>query len=131
VGEKAYNLKERMAFYHVPGVSIAVIKDFKVHWVKHYGVADEKTNQPVTENTLFNVGSLSKGVASLTALSLIENGDFTLDTDVTTLLKSFELPFNEMTKNKIITPRLLMSHTSGIRHGFGVSLPKGTYSNYY
>jgi len=125
-GEKPYNLKERMAFYHVPGVSIAVIKDFKVHWVKHYGVADEKTNQPVTENTLFNVGSCSKGVASLTALSLVEKGFFTLDTDVTTLLKSFELPFNELTKDKIITPRLLMSHTSGIRHAFGVNYSKGS-----
>ncbi|MBK7631911.1 MAG: beta-lactamase family protein [Ignavibacteriales bacterium] len=70
-GEPSFNLHDRMEYYKVPGVSIAVIKDYKIEWTKQYGVMDSGIQNPVTDKTLFNVGSLSKGVAALTVLNLV------------------------------------------------------------
>src|SRR5436190_1162607 len=45
------NLQEQMVFHKVKGLSIAVIKDYKIIWAKGYGWADESEKQPVTEKT--------------------------------------------------------------------------------
>jgi len=47
-GDSTWTIEERMKHYHVPGVSIAVIKDGKIEWTKSYGVMDEETKEPVT-----------------------------------------------------------------------------------
>src|ERR1051325_479751 len=52
-------LSEVMEKYHVPGVSIALIKDFKIQWSKAYGVADVVTGAPVNTETLFQAASIS------------------------------------------------------------------------
>lgn len=119
-GESPYPLAERMGFYHTPGLSITVIKDFKILWTKTYGVADYDLQNPVTEETLFSVGSLSKGPTALTVLSLIHQGRFKLDDDVRTLLTSWKIPENEFTRQAAVTPALLMNHSSGAMHHFGV-----------
>lgn len=46
-----------MRHFHTPGVSVAVIKDFKFHWAKGYGVADEKTGHFVQIDTLCSRGT--------------------------------------------------------------------------
>src|SRR5271156_1701642 len=55
-------LPELMLHFHVPGLSIAVIRDFKIHWVKAYGIADVESHRPVETNTLFQAASISKPV---------------------------------------------------------------------
>ncbi|CAA9255495.1 MAG: hypothetical protein AVDCRST_MAG95-2075 [uncultured Adhaeribacter sp.] len=55
---KGWNLPARMKFYRVPGVSIAVIHNFKLDWVKGYGLADTLKNIPVTSETMFSVSHL-------------------------------------------------------------------------
>ena len=52
-GLDGLSLQEVMQKFHTPGLSIAVIKDFKIEWAKGYGVADVKTGRPVEINTLF------------------------------------------------------------------------------
>jgi CubicO group peptidase (beta-lactamase class C family) len=44
----------------VPGVSIAVINDYKIDWAKAYGLADTTQRVPTTVNTMFSAGSISK-----------------------------------------------------------------------
>jgi len=44
-GLDSYTLTEIMDQHGVPGVSIAVIKDFKIHWAKGYGIADVETGK--------------------------------------------------------------------------------------
>jgi CubicO group peptidase (beta-lactamase class C family) len=120
-GEKPYKLQERMEYYKVPGISISVIEDYEVKWTKYYGYADLEDKIPVTDQTLFNVGSLSKGVASLTVLSLIQNGTVKLDEDVNKYLISWKIPDNEFSDSVKVTPRLLMNHTSGAMHHFALN----------
>lgn len=119
-GESPYSLLQRMKFYQTPGLSITVIKDFRILWTKTYGVADYDLQNPVTTDTLFSVGSLSKGLTALTVLSLIHQGQFKLDDDVRTLLSSWKIAENEFTRRAKITPALLMNHSSGAMHHFGV-----------
>src|SRR6185503_13594113 len=112
-------VQELLARFQVPGVSIAVVKDFKIEWARGYGVADAETGAPVTADTLFQAASISKTIAAMTSLKAVQDGLFTLDQDVNTILKSWQLPVGEFTKDRPVTPRTLMSHTSGTGDGFG------------
>src|SRR5262249_49853011 len=112
-------VQQLLTQFKVPGVSIAVIKDFKVEWARGYGVADVETGAPVTPETMFQAASISKTVAAMASLKAIQDGRFKLDQDVNTVLKSWKLPGGEFTKDQPVTPRNLMSHTSGTGDGFG------------
>jgi CubicO group peptidase (beta-lactamase class C family) len=78
----AMKLADRMQYYRVPGVSIAFFDDGQIVWSQSYGVADKQTGRPVTPETLFQAGSISKPIASLGALRLVESGKLKLDENV-------------------------------------------------
>jgi CubicO group peptidase (beta-lactamase class C family) len=119
-GDKLWTLQERMKHYGVPGVGIAVIKDYKVTWFKTYGLADKETGEVANNQTLFQAGSVSKPVAAFGALRLVEAGKLSLDADINTVLKSWKLPENQFTTESKVTLRQLLSHTGGLTvHGFG------------
>ncbi len=110
---KGWNLPARMKFYRVPGVSIAVIHNFKLDWVKGYGLADTLKNIPVTPETLFSAGSISKLVTAVAALKLVENNQLNLDKPINNYLTSWRIPENDFTRRTPITLRLLLSHQAG------------------
>jgi CubicO group peptidase (beta-lactamase class C family) len=112
-------LQQVMARFRTPGVSVAVIRDFEIHWAKGYGVADVETGAPVDANTLFQAASISKPVAAMAVMRAVQDGRFSLDDDVNTILKSWKLPDSEFTRGRPVTPRALLSHTSGLGDGFG------------
>ena len=112
-------LAELMTRFNVPGVSIAVIRDFQIHWAKGYGVADVATGAPVNTETMFQAASISKPVAAMAVLRAVQDGLFTLDTDINQILTSWKLEGGEFTKDRPVTPRTLTSHTSGLGDGFG------------
>jgi CubicO group peptidase (beta-lactamase class C family) len=114
-----HTIEERMKALNVPGVSVAVIRNYKIEWAKAYGFADIATKRPVTTETLFLAGSISKPVSAAGALSLVEQGKLKLDDDVNGYLKSWRLPENKFTKEQKVTLRRLLSHTAGLTvHGF-------------
>jgi len=118
-GEKPWSIAERMEAYQVPGVSIAVFKDNTIQWAKGYGVKDVETNEPVDSATLFIAGSVSKPVAAMGALRLVQEGKLDLDPDINRFLKSWKLPENEFTTKEKVTLRRLLSHSGGTTvHGF-------------
>ena len=112
-------LAEMMARAGVPGLSVAVIRDFQIHWAKGYGVADVRSGRPVDTRTRFQAASISKPVTAMAALLLAQEGRLSLDQDVNDLLKSWKVPASEHTRAQPVTPRSLFSHTSGSDDGFG------------
>jgi CubicO group peptidase (beta-lactamase class C family) len=113
------DLLQLMKLYNVPGLSIAVIDDYKIVWAKAYGVLETGSSTPVTPKTLFQAGSISKPVAATGALYMVEHGKLSLDEAVNEKLKTWKVPDNEFTKDQKVTLRRLMSHTGGLTvHGF-------------
>ena len=103
----------------VAGLSLAIVQDGKIVVAKGYGVADRTTRAPVTPATLFQAGSISKPVAAVGALHLVEQGKLVLDADVNQYLTSWKIPDNGYTARANVTLRGLLSHTAGLTvHGF-------------
>src|SRR5688572_16191298 len=86
-GLDAAAVQELLTKFNVPGVSIAVIKDFKIEWARGYGIADVETGAPVTPDTMFQAASISKPVAAMVSLKAVQDKRFTLDQDINTILK--------------------------------------------
>jgi CubicO group peptidase (beta-lactamase class C family) len=112
-------LPEVMKKLGVPGVSVAVIKNFQIHWAKGYGLADVESGAPVDTHTLFQAASISKPITAMAFLKATTQGRLSLDADVNTMLKSWQVPTSDLTKDSPVTPRSLFSHTSGSDDGFG------------
>jgi CubicO group peptidase (beta-lactamase class C family) len=108
-----------MAHYQVPGVSLAIVEGGRMVWAKGYGVADAETLEPVTTQTLFQAASISKPVAAMAALRLVEEGQLDLDGPVNQRLTTWKIPENEFTNRTPVTLRHLLTHTAGLTvHGF-------------
>ena len=118
-GYDGFTLQELMQRFRVPGLSIAVIKDYKIHWAKAYGVADAESGKLVDTGTVFQAASISKPVFAMAVVKLAQDGKLSLDADVNTYLKSWRVPTTELTREQPVTLRSLLSHTSGADDGFG------------
>lgn len=114
------SLAERMRFYKVPGLSIAVINNGVIEWARGYGVLDAQSKAPVEIDSQFQAASISKPVFAMAALSLVEKGALRLDEDVNDRLASWKLPENAYTQVQKVTLRRLLNHTAGTSvSGFG------------
>ncbi|AYM99110.1 serine hydrolase domain-containing protein [Chryseobacterium sp. 3008163] len=114
-----FSLEERMVQYKIPGLSIAVIKDYKIEWVKSYGWADIAQHRPVTTETLFQAASLSKSLNGVGVLKLVQDKKINLNDDINNYLKTWKFPYDSLSNNKKITTANLLSHTAGLTvHGF-------------
>jgi CubicO group peptidase (beta-lactamase class C family) len=114
----AHRLQARMAEWHVPGVSIAVIHNGAIEWNRGFGVMSVG-GQAVTAETLFQAGSISKPVAALAALKLVQQGKLSLEANVNTELRNWKLSDAPEAKGKPVTLRELLMHTGGTTvHGF-------------
>ncbi|MCW0464945.1 serine hydrolase domain-containing protein [Xanthomonas sacchari] len=112
------SLLDQMDTLHVPGVAIAVIHRGRVAWAKGYGVT-ATGGGAVDARTLFQAGSVSKPVAAMAALSLVQDGRMALDAPVNARLTSWTLPDSADSHDHPVTLRQLLSHTAGTSvHGF-------------
>jgi CubicO group peptidase (beta-lactamase class C family) len=114
-----FNLQQLMKALNVPGLTVTVIDDFKPAWTKTYGVTEAGTSTPVTPQTLFQAGSISKPVTATGALDLVEHGKLSLDVNLNEYLTAWKVPDNEFTATQKVTLRRLLSHSAGLTvHGF-------------
>lgn len=113
-----HTLTDRMKELNVPGVSIAVLHNGKIEWARGFGVRS-LGGPPVNPETLFQAGSISKPLAAMACLRLVQEGKLSLDADVNTYLTSWKFPSDPVAAGKPITLRELLTHTAGTTvHGF-------------
>jgi CubicO group peptidase (beta-lactamase class C family) len=112
-------LAERMEHYGVPALSVAMWSGSEIVWARAWGLADVEHGRAATPDTLFQAASISKPVASMGLLTLVDEGRVDLDQDVNELLTSWKVPANKLTAETPVTLRGLLSHTAGVTvHGF-------------
>lgn len=117
-GDPCIPLEKRMEELHVYGVSIAVIHSGKIEWARGFGVA-AVGGAHVTPVTMFQAGSISKPVAAMAVLKLVEKKKLSLNADVNSELTTWKLPTAEIAEGKPVTLRELLTHTGGTTvHGF-------------
>lgn len=103
----------------IPGGAVAIVKDGRVVFQKGFGVKEKGTSEKVDDHTIFRLGSLSKGFASVLTGIMVEEGVVSWNDPVTRYLKAFKLHDPEQTGRVQI--RHILSHTSG--------LPRHSYTN--
>ncbi|WP_342377213.1 serine hydrolase [Myxococcus stipitatus] len=112
-------LAEWMALYKLPGLSIAVFEGNSLRWAKSYGVTRAGGSEPVTLETLFQAGSISKPMTALAVAHHAQQGRWSLDEDVNGKLVSWKVPDSPFTRKEKVTLRRLLSHSAGLpMHGF-------------
>lgn len=101
----------RMEAAHIPGLSLAVVKGDQIAYLKGYGDADP-SGHPVTPQTPFIIGSISKTFTALALMQLVEAGKVDVDAPVQRYLPWFSLADSHASAR--ITVRNLLNQTSGI-----------------
>ncbi len=99
------------------GLAVAVVKDGEIVYHHEFGVMNLETQEPVKENTLFRIASISKSFSATSIMQLKEKGLVTLDTDVSELA-GFRIR-NPKYPEKVITLAMLLSHTSSLNDSEG------------
>lgn len=94
----------------IPGLSAALVLGGRLRWSQGYGIADVENGVPGTADTVYRLASVSKPITAVAVMQLVEKGGVDLDASVRTYVPGFP------PKPWPITPRQLLSHTSGIRH---------------
>ena len=107
-------LSNNMKKMAVPGISIAVINNYKLEWVKSFGVKDIRSPKVNSLRTIFEGGSTAKAITASAVLSAIERNKIGLDDIVNEKLQSWKIPDNENTKEVKVSLKHLLTHTSGI-----------------
>ncbi len=86
--------------------NVLIAEQGKISYSKSFGFADYQKRVKLTENTIFNIASISKTFTAVGIMILVEQGKLALDNNVIDVLDNF--PYPE------VTVQQLLSHTSGI-----------------
>jgi len=108
-----YRLEDRMAYYDVPAVSVAVIRRGRLVWARTWEVGRPASAPPISTETQFQAASISKSVTALGALRLVERKRLSLDSDINASLRSWHLPDDGLASGHKVSLRGLLSHTGG------------------
>jgi CubicO group peptidase (beta-lactamase class C family) len=98
--------------HRVPGASIALIHDGRVHWARGFGVSDVRSQRPVTPETVFEACSMSKPILALSVLQLIQQERLDLDAPLTHYLRQDYL--REEPAQDRVTARMALTHRTGL-----------------
>lgn len=101
-----------METYNVPGAAVALIQRGKTVYAQGFGTRSIDGGEPVTEETVFSVGSLTNGMTSLMIASLADEGLLMWDTPVVEIFPDFELIDDSATES--VTLRDLLGMTSAL-----------------
>jgi CubicO group peptidase (beta-lactamase class C family) len=116
-------LKRSIRKHGVPGASIAILKGRRVVASAAAGVTNVDTKVPVTTDTVFQIGSITKVFTATLIMQLVDDGLLSLDKPVAEYLPEFQLA--DAATRRGVTARHLLSHTSGIDGDFFVDSGRG------
>ena len=105
--ERRVSLDEALKLLNIPSASIALIDEGRIAFARAYG-------KDATPDTLYQAASLSKFVAAIGAMRLVQDGTLELDQDVNDKLTSWHVPSNAFDATHKVTLRGLLSMTGGI-----------------
>jgi CubicO group peptidase (beta-lactamase class C family) len=94
-----------------PGISLSVVYEGRLVWAGADGVADVENQVPAKPTTVYRVGSITKTIAAVAVMQLVESGRVGLDDKLGKWVHYY--PVN---RSRLITLRHILTHTSGIRH---------------
>lgn len=121
-------LNQIKSTYNVVGMSVAVTKGDTIVYTKGFGLRDIARNLPVDDSTVYRIASISKMITATALMILYDQGWINLDADISNYL-GFTLR-NPNFPNDIITPRMVLTHTAGLRDGTGYdSFLSATYNS--
>lgn len=101
-------VQSEMTSRGIPGLQLTVVRQGKIIFTRAYGQANIETSTPVTEQTTFPINSISKAVAGVAAMQLVEAGKLDLDAPITTYLETLPAAWSGITVRNILT------HMSGL-----------------
>jgi len=99
---------------HVPGASLAVVRDGHITKAQGYGFANLELRSPATKETVYEIGSTSKQFTATAIMMLVEEGSVRLDDTITKYFPEAPQAWRG------ITIRHLLTHTSGIQNHVAV-----------
>jgi len=120
-------INESISDANIAGMAVSIVSGDSIIFTQGYGYSDIQTKEPFTPNTVINIASISKTFVGVAIMHLVENGLISLDEDINTFLPFKVL--NPHLPESIITPRHLMSHSSGIKDDQQVYLPSYHYGD--
>ena len=98
----------------VPGASLVIVDREGIVWAAEFGVADVETRAPVTPDTVFRIGSVTKIFTAAALVQLDRREDFSLDDAVSDYVPP-GMFFNRWEEERPLTVAQLLEHTSGFR----------------
>lgn len=101
-----------MVHFNMAGASVALVKDGQTVYARDFGVRNAYTQDPVTSDTLFEAGSITKMIFAFTVMRMAETGVIDLDTPLHTYLEFDEIADDP--RHKLITARHVLSHQTGL-----------------
>jgi CubicO group peptidase (beta-lactamase class C family) len=120
----AADLEQLLRDHRVPGISFAVIHDGKIVETNALGVRDTSTATPVDGNTIFEAASLSKPVFAYAVLQLVDAGQLSLDTPLSTYVPNY---VKDDPRAASVTVRNVLSQSSGLPNWRSNTTPLKTY----
>ena len=106
-------IEEQRDYRHLPGLAIGVVHDRELVWARGYGTSDLESGAPVTPETVFRVGSITKLFTATAIMQLRDAGKLRLDDPVAAHLPWFQVK-STFTDEPEISVRQLLTHTSGL-----------------
>jgi CubicO group peptidase (beta-lactamase class C family) len=106
-------IREGMTDWQVPALSIVIVKDGKIVFIKGYGVKDINSKEPVDENTLFMIASNTKLFTGMALAQLDYDKKLSLDDKITKYFPAYKL--YEPTTTQLVTIRDLLCHRIGTK----------------
>lgn len=120
-----FSVTERMEELNIKGFSAVIVEKGKIVQKSFYGTKNNK-NQVVDAHTLFQAASISKPITALGILKLVQQNKLSLDEDVNTYLKEYQLENPFAADGKKVTIRNILNHSAGLNLGGFGGYPNGT-----